>query len=101
MVNWPDRPLLSARDLQVARLAATGISCAAIAGRLCLSTNTVKTHLRHVYVKLEVRNRIELEHALLELERPGSRPDRGVVRGIQVLVMGFLSYALNADLPIA
>jgi two-component system nitrate/nitrite response regulator NarL len=52
-----DRPLLSARELDVLRLAADGLSAAEIGTQLHLSTATVKSHLQHVYEKLEVSDR--------------------------------------------
>lgn len=52
-----DRPSLSPRELDIVRLAADGHGNAEIALRLHLSTATVKTHLQHVYEKLEVSDR--------------------------------------------
>jgi two-component system nitrate/nitrite response regulator NarL len=52
-----DRPVLTERELDVLRLAADGLSNADIARRLQLSGTTVKTHLAHVYEKLEVSDR--------------------------------------------
>jgi two-component system nitrate/nitrite response regulator NarL len=52
-----DRPLLTQRELEILRLAADGVSNAEIAERLHLSGTTVKTHLAHVYEKLEVPDR--------------------------------------------
>jgi two-component system nitrate/nitrite response regulator NarL len=52
-----DRPLLTQRELEILRLAADGASNAEIAERLHLSGTTVKTHLAHVYEKLEVSDR--------------------------------------------
>lgn len=52
-----DRPVLSQRELEILRLAADGLSNADIAQRLHLSGTTVKTHLAHVYEKLEVSDR--------------------------------------------
>jgi DNA-binding CsgD family transcriptional regulator len=50
---------LTARELEVLRLAATGIPVDGIADRLFVSPNTVKTHLTHIYGKLGVRGRSE------------------------------------------
>lgn len=47
-------------ELQVARLAAEGMSNPQIAAQLFVSRSTVKLHLSNVYRKLEVRNRVEL-----------------------------------------
>jgi two-component system nitrate/nitrite response regulator NarL len=52
-----DRPLLSPRELDVLRLAADGLSAGEIATELHLSAATVKSHLQHVYEKLEVSDR--------------------------------------------
>lgn len=52
-----DRPLLTQRELEILRLAADGASNAEIAARLQVSGTTVKTHLAHVYEKLEVSDR--------------------------------------------
>ncbi|HEU4759361.1 MAG TPA: helix-turn-helix transcriptional regulator [Dehalococcoidia bacterium] len=56
--------LLTPRETEVAALAAGGLSCPEIGERLYLGLNTVKTHLRHVYGKAGVRNRLELQHWL-------------------------------------
>jgi len=66
---WPrghakggDSPLgsLSDRELEVARLAASGSRNAEIAESLFLSPKTVERHLSNVFAKLDVRNRAEL-----------------------------------------
>jgi DNA-binding CsgD family transcriptional regulator len=56
---------LTARELEVLRLAATGITVDEIAGRLFLSSNTVKTHLTHVYAKLGARGRADAVRAAI------------------------------------
>jgi len=56
---------LSPREFEVARLAASGFTCKDIAERLFLSTNTVKTHLEHVYGKLGVKNRAQLSQRFI------------------------------------
>lgn len=50
-------PLLSPREHEVLRRVADGQSAPAIAEAMHLSVSTVKTHLRHVYDKLEVFDR--------------------------------------------
>lgn len=52
-----DRPQLSARERQVLGLIADGLTVARIAEALALSGATVKTHLLHVYEKLDVSDR--------------------------------------------
>ena len=56
---------LTARELEILRLAATGITVDEIASRLCLSSNTVKTHLTHVYAKLGARGRADAVRAAI------------------------------------
>ena len=53
----PASPALSARELQVLGLLASGQSNKAIARALDISENTVKFHLKHLFAKLEVDNR--------------------------------------------
>jgi DNA-binding NarL/FixJ family response regulator len=50
---------LSRREREVLACMAHGASNRAIAARLSISQETVKTHLRHVFAKLGVRNRVE------------------------------------------
>jgi len=56
---------LTARELEVLRLAATGIPVEGIAEHLFVSPNTVKTHLTHIYGKLGVRGRSDAIRAAL------------------------------------
>ena len=61
---------LTERELEVLRLAATGIAVETIGALLFVSPNTVKTHLTHAYAKLGVRGRCEairagMHHGLL------------------------------------
>ena len=50
---------LSDRELEVLELVATGLSNKEIAEKLFVSVNTVKTHLKKVYEKLEVNRRTQ------------------------------------------
>ncbi len=52
-----DRPALTPRELDILRLAADGRSNAEIGAELHVSGATVKTHLHHVFEKLEVSDR--------------------------------------------
>ena len=52
-----DEPLLTARELEILRMCADGLSSPEIAAALFVSVPTVKTHLQHVYAKLEVSDR--------------------------------------------
>jgi DNA-binding NarL/FixJ family response regulator len=56
--------VLSERELQIARLAATGLSNKDIAEALHLSPRTVENKLHTAYSKLGVRGRDELAEAL-------------------------------------
>ena len=51
------QPVLSARELEVLQLVADGSSNGVIASRLHISDATVKSHLVHIYTKLEVSSR--------------------------------------------
>lgn len=50
-------PRLTPREREVLQLAAEGRSTRDIAGLLIVSPGTVKTHLQHIYAKLEARDR--------------------------------------------
>jgi DNA-binding NarL/FixJ family response regulator len=60
----PPRPgraaALSRRELEVARLAATGLTNREIAAKLFLSVRTVEVHVDHVLTKLGFNNRTQL-----------------------------------------
>jgi DNA-binding CsgD family transcriptional regulator len=49
---------LTARELEVLRLAAEGLPAQEIRERLSVSQSTVKSHLEHIYEKLGVTNRV-------------------------------------------
>lgn len=79
----PENPLpipelggLTTREREVLVLVASGLPNAEIASRLHVSPATVKTHLRHLFDKLDVRDRVQLVIVGYEtgLVTPGSRP---------------------------
>jgi two-component system, NarL family, response regulator LiaR len=51
--------LLSKREYEVLELVAQGLQYKEIADRLHLSTETVKKHMRNIYQKLHVQNKVE------------------------------------------
>jgi LuxR family transcriptional regulator, maltose regulon positive regulatory protein len=66
---------LSASELRVLRYLPTNLQAPEIAGELFVSVNTIRTHMRHVYSKLDVHTRAEaVERArALGLLAPGGR----------------------------
>jgi DNA-binding CsgD family transcriptional regulator len=56
---------LSRREAQVALLCMRGLTNAEIGARLCVSEQTVKFHLRHIFIKFGVKRRAELISKLL------------------------------------
>lgn len=61
---------LTPTEEQVVELAATGLSNPQIGEKLFVSAGTVKTHLSHVYTKLNIANRTELGAAFAQRNRP-------------------------------
>jgi ATP/maltotriose-dependent transcriptional regulator MalT/uncharacterized Fe-S cluster protein YjdI len=64
-----ERDLLTAQELQIAQLAAEGLSNKEIAHRLYLSHRTIGTHLYRIYPKLDISSRGELAAALAPANR--------------------------------
>ena len=60
-----DNPMLSRREAQVALCCVEGLTNAEIGKRLEVSEQTVKFHLRHVFIKFGVKRRAELISRLL------------------------------------
>src|SRR6185312_9288053 len=55
--SWPPAEELSPGELRVLRYLPTNLSRPEIAGELSVSLNTVSTHVRSIYAKLQVRDR--------------------------------------------
>ena len=65
------RPLaepLTERETEILRMVVVGMSNKAIAGRLALGEGTIKSHLRNIYRKLQVRTRAEAAAQAVHLE---------------------------------
>ena len=55
----PTQTLLTVREIEVLELLASGDSYAMIAQKLVITENTLKTHIKNIYSKLDVRNRTQ------------------------------------------
>jgi LuxR family maltose regulon positive regulatory protein len=62
----PPEPL-SESELRVLRFLPSNLSAGEIAGQLHVSTSTVKTHMRHIYEKLDAHRRTEAVDRAREL----------------------------------
>jgi DNA-binding NarL/FixJ family response regulator len=58
--------ILTARELEIARLAARGLRSKEVAAELGIAEGTIKIHLHNVYQKLGVASRVELVNDLRE-----------------------------------
>jgi DNA-binding CsgD family transcriptional regulator len=56
---------LSPAEVAVARVIAEGVTSQVAADQLFVSVNTVNTHLRHVFTKLDIGSRVELARLVL------------------------------------
>jgi LuxR family transcriptional regulator, maltose regulon positive regulatory protein len=67
---------LSEAELRVVRYLPTNLRASDIAAELFVSTNTIRTHLRHIYAKLDAHGRAEAVDRARELGllAPSRRP---------------------------
>jgi len=65
---------LTARELEIARLAVEGLSNPEIGIRLYLSARTVQYHLRKVFMKLQISSRVQLAGVLEGVEAGSATP---------------------------
>ncbi len=87
LASWlrqgPERQL-TRREIEVVRCVARGFRNSEIASVLCISEDTVKTHLHHIFQKLEVRERVGVAlHAIrsgLVRVHDQSLPSRSIPR---------------------
>jgi DNA-binding CsgD family transcriptional regulator/nucleoside-triphosphatase THEP1 len=59
-------PSLTEAEMRVARVVASGHSSQSAAAQLNVSVNTVNSHLRSIFMKLDVRSRVQLANLLHE-----------------------------------
>jgi LuxR family maltose regulon positive regulatory protein len=71
-IEGPDSPLetLTRRELEVLSLLALGMTNLEIADRLFIAQSTAKVHLRHIFEKMGVRNRLQAVIRAQELLGP-------------------------------
>ena len=50
---------LTRREIQILNMITTGAKNIEIAENLCVSVHTIKTHIYHIYKKIDVNNRME------------------------------------------
>jgi ATP/maltotriose-dependent transcriptional regulator MalT len=65
---------LTPQERNVVKLVAEGLSNRELAASLYVSTNTIETHMRHIFQKLGVRSRVELARAMNDTAGSASRP---------------------------
>ena len=65
------RPVLTGRQLEIARLIADDLSNRQIAARLFLSERTVETHVTNMLNKLGLNSRIQISRWVNDVNEPG------------------------------
>lgn len=72
---------LTQAEQSVARLVGRGLSNRAVAEELSVSPDTVNTHLRHIFTKLDIRSRSQLAAILASHDTPPAAEGSGKSRG--------------------
>jgi DNA-binding NarL/FixJ family response regulator len=78
-LRWPGRDIgLTERESELLSLLSTGMTNRELGDHLYVSENTIKTQLRHLYAKLNVRNRAQAaslsSQGILGDHRRGTEP---------------------------
>ena len=60
---------LTQREEQVAVLLATGLTAKNTAARLKISSETVRSHTRSIFLKLRVKNKVELAGKMFRMQQ--------------------------------
>ncbi len=68
---WPRWESLSPRERDIAALTCLGYTNRQISARLSLSPETIKTHVRNVLLKFDVKSKAELRHILADWDFSG------------------------------
>lgn len=74
-----DRYMLSRRETEVMFLLAKGHNAAYIQDKLCISKSTAKTHINHIYRKLDIHTQQELLNMVEDRPNGGSDSAAGAV----------------------
>ncbi len=60
---------LTHREEEIAELLATGLTAKNIAERLKISSETVRSHTRNIFLKLRVKNKVELSGKMFRAQQ--------------------------------
>lgn len=71
---------LTEREHEILQLLSDGLQNKEIARTLAITENTVETHLRHMYAKLDVGNRTQASRRYLQGQEPSKPTTLCVVR---------------------
>jgi len=71
--SFTEIDLLTARESEIAALLLKGRTYKMIAGELYLSENTVKTHIKNIYSKFNIKSKAELVNLMMQKEQAKSK----------------------------